>query len=362
MRYIRSASIIGYWDEDKGKYGVRIYDHRNEYLSLSYFTIIFMTTDQFIFNLKIFGMLSFLAVLLHKLGYLFRVNRDFSKYFLIFSIFILVIILIFAFYDCPALNLVFYLSILTITFMNFFLYLFFSKNLSFLCGVFFAVAFLFANYGQLFEQLIGETSRFALNKDIAGELILSTAGSVLLIMYYLHKEGRIQGIVKYSYQKVKVWRLNIPLVILLLFYGIFVYLISTSPIVIRLGCSFVFFGAFFFFSHNTFTSAINNEEYRKENGYALYTGTVTNVKKQRDEIVYFHLKYYFEENKGIFSEKKTAFVYDNRLNYPIFGLSYDQIEENTSLTIVTRKSSNGVGSTPSKVWIVISKDFISQTE
>ena len=93
------------------------------------------------------------------------------------------------------------------------------------------MVFLFTSHGQLFGQLIDGIHRFALSRDIVGELVLPIAGSILLVTYYLHKEGKIHEIVKYSYQKVKIWRLNIPMTIPLLLCGIVVYSISISPII-----------------------------------------------------------------------------------------------------------------------------------
>lgn len=359
MRHIGNAYIMGFWNESEEKYEIWIYDYRDTYLEPINYTIAFMTEDQFLFNLIVFLVLSIVSLLLAWKGDFIKLNKDFSTYIFIFfvSLLIIVFLILPVFNNFQSLNIISYSLMLIITFLIFFLYLFFSKNLSFEFGFISGIVFLFINHGALLSQLAREVYYFALRRDVTGELILSTAGSILAILYYLYKGKEIQETVWFLYQKTKIQRFTIPIVILSFIIVPIIYLSSISPFMTRLGVSILHFCIFIFLSGFAFFSAVKNPRYRKENGYFLYKGIVTKIEKQENESVCFHLQYWCsdnDDNKGVFSEKESTFVYDNKISYPIFGLSYSQIKEKMELIVVTRNVENVNGSLPIKAWIITS--------
>lgn len=202
-------------------------------------------------------------------------------------------------------------------------------------------------------QLVSKIHYLALDRDAIGVLTLSTAGSVLLILYYLYREKRIQKIVHYLYQKAKIWPFGVPQIILLPILVWFVYLLSLSSFVIRFAITFVLFCVFSLYSAQTFYRITTDQGYRERNGYRLYEGIVVEVRKQESEAICFRLRYCSENgNEGVISTNEQEFVYNNQVSYPIFGLSFSQVEEEMKLKVVTKNSDSGDEILPLEAWII----------
>jgi len=104
-------------------------------------------------------------------------------------------------------------------------------------------------------------------------------------------------------------------------------------------------------SFRNFSLVFSSSEYRRKNDYEVYTGIVTSISKQENKNVEFHFRYLSNEDKGnVQYYQEKVLVYDNQFNYPVFGLSYSEIEEGMKLMVATKRYKKRDQNL--KVWIV----------
>jgi len=180
---------------------------------------------------------------------------------------------------------------------------------------------------------------YAIEHEILGPLMISITAFSLSILFYLYKEKKIEKIGIQLYQGIKTRIYGVPYLPVIFFCVLFFYLISTSPFIFRLGFSSVVFLIFLCQSYYRFSRFFKNEEYRKEKGCSLLNGRVKRVEAKENDKVFFYFGVFSEEvSNGEPMEQGTVIMYDNQLNYPVFGLSYDQVEENMKLLIIAEES------------------------
>ena len=323
---------------ENGCYRVRMQGSTAEYSDTINYATIFMTKNQLKTNLLIIGILLIFFSIVYRIRYFIRMNRDFIAYISLTSLFILISLIYIAFFsDYSTLNIFFYFFVAALTFLSFFLCPFFSRNLSLDYGIIFALGFFLTNHGQYLAQFVNLFG-VILTKSMVRELILSILGLIpMIVLYlYLYKEKEFKRILAHLYQKIK--RIISPTLLVFLILALPLCIVSTFVFFLKLVCSCILLFIFFFLSFWNFTLVFNNPEYRRENGYEVYTGIVTNITRQENENVEFQFRYSLDEDEGDSNDNlEEAFVYDNRFNYPIFGLSYDEIREDMKLMIATRK-------------------------